>query len=88
MHANPIGKILTDFYYRHSPKYAVILKTHDTWRMLARLSLMPILGMSRMALENGSATALGVAFILGTGMIILALKWRRLGSEWKETDLN
>ena len=87
MLTNPIGRILTDFYYRHSPRYASILKKHDTWRMLVRLSLMPILGMSRMALKNGSATALGVAFILGTGMM-MAFKGRRLASEWKETGLN
>jgi hypothetical protein len=43
---NCIGRIFVDTYYRYSPTLARLAATHKSIRALARLNLMPVIGMS------------------------------------------
>jgi len=59
---NSVGKALVDFYYIHSPAVADFITKHSKLKIIIRLSLLPIVGMSRIALTIGLIPTL--AFIL------------------------
>jgi hypothetical protein len=50
---NLVGKVFVDLYYTYSPPVADFIASHDTARLMVRWSLMPIVGMSWMALHLG-----------------------------------
>jgi len=59
---NSVGKALVDFYYIYSPAVADFITKHSKLKIIIRLSLLPILGMSWIALTLGLIPTL--AFIL------------------------
>ncbi len=59
---NSVGKALVNFYYIHSPAVANFITKHSKLKIIIRLSLLPILGMSWVALTLGLIPTL--AFIL------------------------
>ena len=50
---SPVGKASVDFYYTYSQPVADFIASHDTLRLMVRWSLLPIVGMSWMALNIG-----------------------------------
>ena len=71
---NSIGKSLVNFYYKYSPPMADCISRHDNLRAMVRICLLPVVGMSWMALKFGPAPALGLllllfAFMSATGLI-------------------
>ena len=59
---NIMGKVFVGLYYTYSPSVADFIANHDTLRALVRWSLLPVVGMSWMALNIGSISTL--VFIL------------------------
>lgn len=59
---NSVGKALVDFYYIYSPAVADFITKHSKLKIIIRLSLLPIVGMSWIVLTLGLIPTL--AFIL------------------------
>jgi hypothetical protein len=57
MLANTAGKAFVHFYYTYSPPVADFIARHDTVRLMVRWSLLPLLGVSWMALHLGPGVA-------------------------------
>ena len=81
---NSVGRAFVELYYACSPPVAAFIANHDTLRLMVRLSLMPIVGMSWMTLNIGlSFTLLLIGFLIcfmGTGATI-ALRRTRLSRQ-------
>ncbi len=62
-----IGKSLVNLYYKHSPPMADFISNHDNVKILVRLSLLPLVGISWLALKLGPmfTIALMVLFVFG-----------------------
>jgi hypothetical protein len=61
---NPMGKIFVDLYYTYSPPVADFIANHDTLQAFVRWSLIPLVGMSWMALHLGSAITIALTLLL------------------------
>jgi hypothetical protein len=73
---NSIGKSLVNFYYKYSPPMADCISRHDNLRAVVRIGLLPVVGMSWMALKFGPAATLGFlllffALMSAAGLIFL-----------------
>lgn len=73
---NSIGKSLVIFYYKYSPPMADYISRHDSLRAIVRIFLLPVVGMSWIALKFGPASTLGLLLLLfalmsATGLIFL-----------------
>ena len=64
---NSIGKSLVSLYYKYSPPLADFITNHDNLKMVVRLSLLPLVGISWLALKVGPMLTLFfmVLFVLG-----------------------
>jgi hypothetical protein len=62
---NTVGNRLVSLYYTYSPPMAEFIKKHDNLRAMVRISLLPVVGFSWMALKSGtiSTAALVLIFI-------------------------
>jgi len=62
-----IGKSFVNLYYKYSPPMADFIANHDNVKILVRLSLLPLVGISWLALKIGPwlTLALVTLFILG-----------------------
>jgi len=60
---NSIGKSLVNFYYKYSPPVADGISRHDSLRAMVRIGLLPVVGMSWMALKCGPAPTLGLLLL-------------------------
>ena len=49
--ANPVGRNLVSFYYKVSPPIANFISQHEALKFLVRWSLLPVVGLSWMALN-------------------------------------
>jgi hypothetical protein len=71
---NSIGKALVNFYYKYSPPMADCISRHDSLRAMVRIFLLPVVGMSWMALKFGPASTLGLlllfALMSAAGLIL------------------
>jgi hypothetical protein len=74
---NSVGKKVADFYYRLSPKAAEFIAQHYTLKPFVCLGILPIIGVSWMALYFGPA--LIIVFFLAVLFlgISVILGWRR-----------
>ena len=65
MIGNTAGKNLVRLYYTYSPPIADFIIEHDSLRAMVRISLLPVVGMSWVALKIGplSTVALMLIFI-------------------------
>jgi hypothetical protein len=59
---NAVGKLFVGLYYAYSPPVADFIANHDTLRALVRWSLLPVVGMTWMAINLGPISTL--VFIL------------------------
>ena len=77
---NSVGRIFTDLYYTYSPPVADFITSHDSLRAFVRWSLIPLVGMSWMALHLGSTATMALALVLlvliGATIVVL---FRRMG---------
>ena len=64
---NSIGKNLVSLYYKYSPPLADFISNHDNIKIVVRLSLLPLVGISWLALKVGPMFTLFfmVLFVLG-----------------------
>ena len=81
---NPAGKAFVDFYYNCSPAVANFIHNHDSVRAVAQWSLLPVVGMSWVALHIGLVPTL--AFLLLLLILIFAIpivlfRKRRIGRQ-------
>jgi hypothetical protein len=72
---NSIGKFLVNFYYKYSPPMADCISRHDNLRAAVRICLLPVVGMSWIALKFGPASTLGLfllfALMSASGLIFI-----------------
>lgn len=64
--SNTVGKSFTDFYYTYSPPLAGIVSRHDSLRGMVCLSLLPVIGVSWVALKLGRVLAMAPILLLVT----------------------
>jgi len=78
---NSVGKAFVDLYYTYSPPVADFIANHDNLRAVVRWSLLPIVGVSWMALHLGPWVTMGagilMVFVMFVGVGIM-LRRRRL----------
>ncbi len=67
---NVIGKSFVHLYYTYSPPVADFIAEHDNWRAIVRLSLLPVVGMSWVALKLGPVPTLAFIFLFGFSLIV------------------
>jgi hypothetical protein len=72
---NCAGKILVNLYYNYSPPLADFIAEHDNLKAMVRVSLLPFVEFSRLALRFGIVGAVLLIFLPGSSLIgILILK--------------
>ena len=80
MLTNAVGKGLVDLYYTCSPKVAGFIAGHDTLRGVVRLSLLPFVGVSWMAVHIGPWATLSLVILLlglmGTAAVVVFRRMR------------
>ena len=59
-----VGKSFLDLYYTYSPPVAGFIARHDTVRLVVRWSLLPMVGISWMALHFGLGVTLAVIVLI------------------------
>jgi hypothetical protein len=50
---NSMGKAFVAFYYKTSPTLADVIEKHDTLKTTVRISLLPVVGLSWIAVKLG-----------------------------------
>jgi hypothetical protein len=66
---NSIGKRVIKLYYNYSPPIADFIAQHDSLKAVVRLGLLPVVGMSWVALKLGCAATLALMFMCCIGLI-------------------
>jgi len=74
---NMVGKAFIDFYYRYSPPIADFIAQHANVRSIVRISLLPVVGMSWVALKFGVMPAMALMTFFGINLICLERYRRR-----------
>jgi predicted ABC-type exoprotein transport system permease subunit len=72
MVTNYAGKAFIDLYYIYSPPVADFIAGHDTVRLMVRWILLPVVGMSWIALKLGAIPVLIFMLLFGFSLISLA----------------
>ena len=57
------GHVLVDAYYRYSPPMAEFLRGHDGLRAVVRFGLMPVVGVSYVALNTSLAQKMVILLV-------------------------
>ena len=70
---NLVGRAFVDLYYTYSPTVAEFTANHDTLRAVVRWSLLPLVGLSWVALKLGSAVTLPLIVLLFALMSAIAV---------------
>ncbi len=72
---NCVGKTLVNLYYKYSPPLADLIAEHDNLRAMVRVSLLPFVGFSQVALKFGILAAMLFALMLVSSLVgIVILK--------------
>ena len=77
---NSIGKSFVKFYYKYSSSVANFIAEHATLRVIVRVSLLPVVGISWLGMKIGpvSTMALMLFFACGlTGLVRLGKKFTK-----------
>ncbi|MFC1867818.1 CFI-box-CTERM domain-containing protein [Thermodesulfobacteriota bacterium] len=74
--ANPLGRAFVRSYYTYSPGLAEVIARHDSIRMMVRLGLLPLIGISWVVLRMGTDASFLFA-ILCIITLILTIGMRR-----------
>lgn len=69
--ASSIGKRLVNLYYQHSPPLAKFITDHEHFRMLVRISILPLVGVSWLVLKLGPLFTIFLMILVGIGVIRL-----------------
>ncbi len=67
--AHSFGKSFVDFYYKYSPPAADFIAEHGDLRAMVRVTLVPVVGISWIALKLGLGPTLLLMLFLGIGLI-------------------
>jgi hypothetical protein len=77
---NGIGKRFVRFYNTYSPPMADFIKKHDNLRVMVRLGLIPLVGITWLALKIGPVSTMALMLFFGIGLFglirIVSLKRR------------
>jgi hypothetical protein len=73
---NSLGKYFVRNYYRYSPPIADFIAKHGNLRAIVRISLLPVVGLSWVALKLGLSITTALMFFFGIGVIGL-INFRR-----------
>lgn len=68
---NPIGKSFVQLYYTYSPPIADFIGNHDSLRAIVRVSLLPLIGASWIALKMGPVSTMALLCILIFGLVVI-----------------
>jgi fibronectin type III domain protein len=71
---NSFGKSFVDFYYKHSPSAANFIAEHGALRAMVRVTLVPVVGISWIALKMGPGPTVLLVLIFGIGLMALYRK--------------
>jgi hypothetical protein len=74
---NPCGRAFVELYYKHSPPIAHFIAQNDIIRFVVRICLLPVIGLSWIALSFGWVTLLSVIVLLA----IVPLQYSRIRAE-------
>jgi hypothetical protein len=66
---NSIGKGFVGLYYTYSPPIADFIAKHDNMKAFIRISLLPVVGMSWVALKIGPITSMAIILFFSIGMV-------------------
>lgn len=66
---NKVGQAIVNIYYACSPPIANFISEHANLRVITRQALLPIVGMSWVALKIGPVGSLALMFLLVSGLI-------------------
>jgi hypothetical protein len=66
---NSIGKGFVSLYYTYSPPIADFIAKHDSMKAFIRISLLPVVGMSWVALKIGPITTMAVILFFSISMV-------------------
>jgi hypothetical protein len=66
---NTLGDRFVRFYHTYSPPMADFITKHDNLRTIVRLSLVPVVGISWIALKIGPAYTLALMLLLFSGFV-------------------
>jgi micrococcal nuclease len=66
---NNLGRRFVSIYYSYSPTTANYISKHDTLKAITRFTLLPIIGLSWVALKLGPIATLTLMIIFGLGLI-------------------
>ena len=75
MIGNTVGRILVRLYYTYSPPIADFIAKNDSLRAIVRVSLLPVVGMSWIALKIGPLMTAALMFIFISCLV--KLTWFR-----------
>ena len=64
-----IGKVFVNFYYKYSPPIADFIAKHANLRTIVRVSLLPVVGMSWVALKYGPVAIMALMLFFTCGLI-------------------
>jgi len=77
---NSVGTTIVDIYHAYSPPLADVISKHDTLRLMVRWSLLPLVGVSWIALHLGLGVTLALMGLLicliGTTALITMRRMR------------
>jgi hypothetical protein len=77
---NTAGQSLVNLYYKYSPPLADFIAKHDNLRMIVRMTLFPLVGMSWVALKFGILPTISLMLLFGIGLIGLTKVKRKCSS--------
>ena len=63
-----IGKTFVDCYYKYSPPLADFIEKHHRLKTAVRIILLPVVGLSWIAVRNGFAFTMVLMLVFGTGI--------------------
>jgi len=66
---NKVGKRFVHFYYTYSPPMADFITKHDTLRAMVRTSLLPVVGVSWIAIKLGIFPTVVLMLLFSIGLI-------------------
>ena len=66
---NKIGLKFVRLYYSYSPVIAGYISKHDSLKVITRLSLLPVIGLSWVILKFGPETTIMIIMLLSGGLI-------------------